>query len=256
MEFALILPVMVLVLFLIIELGRLLHAWLAVENGARFGVRYAVTGEFDDPYCVDSDASGTACDSRVEVDSARIPSIEDSARSGSVGILRNEAVPESTEGYYRVTVCSSRIGGLPPGPLFTYIEPDPPNAKSADCTPTEDAGGPGDRVRVTVDFDHPLIVPILSSWWPQIHLTASREGIVEMFRTARVVGLPSTLSLPTFTATASPPFSDTPVPSATPPATATETPTQTETPTATPTPSNTPTITPTPDCNDIDLVYI
>src|SRR3989337_2860 len=74
-EFALILPVMVLVLFLIIELGRLLHAWLAVENGARFGVRYAVTGEFDDPYCVDSDASGTACDSRGDVEGRPVPSV-------------------------------------------------------------------------------------------------------------------------------------------------------------------------------------
>jgi len=113
-EFALILPVMLLVLFIIIELGRLLHAWLAVENGARFGVRYAVTGEFDDPYCADGPDAGTdVCDIQAEVDDARIPSIEDAARAGSVGILRNEAVPESTRGYYRVTVCSSRSTGSP-----------------------------------------------------------------------------------------------------------------------------------------------
>ncbi len=35
-EFALVLPVLLLLLFVIIELARLLHAWLAVENGARF----------------------------------------------------------------------------------------------------------------------------------------------------------------------------------------------------------------------------
>ena len=50
-EFALILPVILLLIFVIIEVARVLHAWLAVENGARFGVRYAVTGEFDDAQC-------------------------------------------------------------------------------------------------------------------------------------------------------------------------------------------------------------
>ena len=42
-EFAIILPVMLLTLFGIIEFGRLLQAWLSVENGARFGVRYEFT---------------------------------------------------------------------------------------------------------------------------------------------------------------------------------------------------------------------
>jgi len=50
-EFALVLPVMLMVLFVIIEMARLLHAWLAVENGARFGIRYAVTGEYDQAFC-------------------------------------------------------------------------------------------------------------------------------------------------------------------------------------------------------------
>jgi hypothetical protein len=251
-EFALILPVMLLVLMVVIELGRLLHAWLAVENGARFGVRYAVTGEMDALYCADSDLSGTACDSRGEVDDARIPSIEDAARAGSVGILRNETVPEGDRGYYRVTVCSSRAAGIPPVNLFTYVHPDPPNFLSADCTPTEDAGGPGDRVSVTVDFDHPLIVPILSGWWPKIHLTARREGIVEQFRTARVVGLPATLSVPTFTPTNTLVPTDTPEPTDTATPTDTETPTDTATATESPTASPSPTTTPTPDC---DLVY-
>ena len=38
-EFALILPVLLLTIFVIIELARVMHAGLAVENGARFGVR-------------------------------------------------------------------------------------------------------------------------------------------------------------------------------------------------------------------------
>ena len=46
-EFALALPVLLLLIFGIIEFGRLLQAWLALENGARFGVRYATTGEYN-----------------------------------------------------------------------------------------------------------------------------------------------------------------------------------------------------------------
>ena len=267
-EFALILPVMLLVLFIIIELGRLLFAWLAVENGARFGVRYAVTGELDTAYCLDgSDPGTTPCDIRAEEDDARIPSIEDAARAGSVGILRNETVAEGEAGYYRVTVCSTRTDAMG-GMMFARVPAVPGSFISADCTPTEDAGGPGDRVYVTVDFDHPLIVPILSSWWPELHLTAERQGIVEQFRVARVVGLPITVAAPTFTATNSRTPTETPTPTetATPTETPTETPTPTRTPTLTPTRTQTPTRTgtttatltptPTPDCSLISRVSI
>ena len=47
-EFALILPIVLIAFFAIIEIARVYHAWVAVENGARFGVRYAITGELDE----------------------------------------------------------------------------------------------------------------------------------------------------------------------------------------------------------------
>ncbi|MGQ0602637.1 MAG: TadE/TadG family type IV pilus assembly protein, partial [Anaerolineales bacterium] len=50
-EFALVLPVLLLLIFGIIEFARLFAAWLAIQNAARFGVRYAVTGRFDPQYC-------------------------------------------------------------------------------------------------------------------------------------------------------------------------------------------------------------
>ena len=50
-EFAIALPILLLLVFGIIEFGRILQAWLAIENGARFGVRYAVTGNYDSQYC-------------------------------------------------------------------------------------------------------------------------------------------------------------------------------------------------------------
>ena len=225
-EFALILPVMLLVMFVLIELARLLHAWLAVENGARFGVRYAVTGEYDSALCVDSDASGTACDTIVERDNARLPSIVNAARAGSVAILRSASAAPATRGYFKVTTCSNRVG-------YTYWPSDSNTFTAASCTPLDDPGGPGDRVSVTVDFDHPLIVPVLSQWFPVLHLTAKREGIVEQFRVARVVGLPATIAIPTFTATVTSTVTETPIPSATATPTETGTVTPTMTPTAT-----------------------
>jgi hypothetical protein len=176
-EFALVLPVLLLIIFVIIELARLLHAWLAIENGARFGVRYAVTGDFNDVYC--SGFPGSVCDDSSEEESARIPSIHDVARAGSVAILRNESVASGQPGYYKVTVCSSKsIGGAQ---LYQYHDPVQGSHIPAWCeeltssTPTEDAGGPGDRVSVTVDFEHPLITPFLTQVWPHLHLTAKRD---------------------------------------------------------------------------------
>ncbi|NIS80274.1 MAG: hypothetical protein GTO14_08705 [Anaerolineales bacterium] len=223
-EFALILPVLLMLIFVIVELARLLHAWLAVENGARFGVRYAITGEFNPTYCIGF--PGDICDDQSEEDAARIPSIKDTARAGSVAILRDETKAVGEPGFYKVTVCSSRRDAFDQ-PIFQYNEPDPGNdpamcIRIADSVPMEDGGGPGDRVSVTVEFEHPLIAPILSSWWPHIHLRARRQGIVEQFRVARVVGLPATVVEPSFT------------------------PTETYTPTITSTPTETATVTLTP----------
>ena len=224
-EFALILPVLLMTVFVIIELARVLHAWLAIENGARFGVRYAVTGEFDSAHCV-ALYSGP-CVTVSQEDGARIPSIKDVANIGAVAILKNSSVTTVGDpGYFKVEVCSSKAG-------VALLPPDPDIPTAATCVPGEDPRGPGDRVVVSIDFDHPLITPMISSLWPNLHLNAKREGIVEQFRTARVIGLPATAAGPS------------------PTPTSTVTPSLTPTPSTTPTPSNTPTPTATPDCNDI-----
>jgi Flp pilus assembly protein TadG len=216
-EFALILPVLLMVIFTIIELARLLHAWLAIENGARFGIRYAVTGEYDSVYC-----PGGVCADDAEEEAARVESIKAAARAGAVAILRNESVPWDAPGYFKITVCTPT----------KYQDPDPASAfDSADCIPADDPGGPGDVVSVTVDFNHPLIAPVLSGLWPELHLNSRREAIVEQFRTARVVALPG--GVPTL------------------PATVTATPTASPSPTPTATDTASPTPTQTPDCSKI-----
>ena len=46
-EFALIIVLLLFVLFLIIESGRMFQGWLTVQNSARAAGRYALTGQFD-----------------------------------------------------------------------------------------------------------------------------------------------------------------------------------------------------------------
>ena len=53
-EFALVLPVLLMLIFGIIEFGRIFQAWLSVQNSARFAVRYAVTGQYNPDYCDDA----------------------------------------------------------------------------------------------------------------------------------------------------------------------------------------------------------
>lgn len=217
-EFALILPLLLIVIFAIIEFARLLHAWLAIENGARFGVRYAITGDYDPSNCASGTSDGVNCDLANEVDGARIGSVNDAVRAGAPAILRNDAVSDVTQpGFFNVTVCVED----PPG---KYQPPDPDDPYSISrCVPVDDPGDPGDIVSVTVEFNHPLIVPIISSWWPELRLSSRREAIVEQFRKTRSVSLPPG------------------APTLPPSPTWTSTPTPTNTPTFTPTP--------TPDCS-------
>jgi len=285
-EFALALPILLLLIFGIIEFGRLLQAWLALQNGARFGVRYAITGEYNPEYCdeaaaliapsfglttaelIAEDQQDGNLDCRVPhtsplinkweeksialQDWARLPSIRDTSMAGATGISwralstgdyvafllnpsntfvqtnrGNPALP----GYLDIMVCSSRNDQS----VYFRLDDDPhyydniadsmhqfpmvcQKANSSDHTVvayTDDAGGPGDRVRVTLTYRHPLITPFLSSWWPTLRLAAQREGLVEKFRTSRVTGLTGGMAFaPTFTFTP------------------TETPTATATPTA------------------------
>src|SRR5512136_66177 len=80
-EFALALPLLLLIVVGLLEFGRLLFAWLVVENSTRFGIRYATAGTYNDIYCPSAPASDGTSDcagaSRdEEIDYARMHSIE------------------------------------------------------------------------------------------------------------------------------------------------------------------------------------
>lgn len=337
-EFALALPILLMLVFGIIEFGRLMQAWLALENGARFAVRYAVTGNYDPQFCdeaatalghalqypgeyddgtqvmltyaqldlLDGEANCKIPDSyngnRIAnaddigndlIDWARMPSIRASALAGATGIAWDE-VPDvsgdylayldnayttaalqqdyrgnpGTQGFFNISMCSNRLlpadvvpsdGGayvFDPNPFY-HVPPTagsdqdyryPMFCKLARLNGSgavtddivryvDDAGGPGDRVRIILTYRHTLITPMISGWWPTLRLTAEREGVVEKFRTSRVTGLRGEIPMAaTWTYTPQPP-------------TTTLTPTETSTPTTT----FTPTVTFTPNCNDLQF---
>jgi len=277
-EFVIALPILLFIIFGIIEFARMVFAWMAVQNAARFGIRYAVTGEFNELYCIEAgnllggahvsaDTDGgdpqdclipdsyigadKADKERELIDIARLFSIQDAAVGGGTGLwlrpnvsgnyeqfldLHNEAfigLPDKT-GFYHVTTCSNRNNQY----IMDYGNFAIPLCKeNITALLMDDAGGPGDRVKVHVEHRHPLFLPILSNLWPSIGLNSERDGIVEKFRTSRSLGVSG------------------PILSA---ATWTQTPTVTDTPTITYTPTetytSTPSVTPIPvDCSLIEI---
>ncbi len=174
-EFAMALPVLLLATFGVVEFGRLLQAWLALENGARFAVRYAVTGEYNLDYCDDAGAAlglttedGNA-DCKVETasndedekklardqtqalqDWARLPSIRDAAKAGSSGVAYDDAVDVSGDYLQYLTDAPtkgstfSRITGETPASRVTLQSPSAPagSGRSPSCGPTGAASKP------------------------------------------------------------------------------------------------------------------
>ena len=267
-EFALTLPLFLALIFLVIDVSLLFSAWLMVQNVARRGVRYAATGQYNPAYCAaanlvanggDGGADG-GCDGdnrNQEIDYARLQSIYDVSFGSTLALFDDPSIfptflgdmSHFTEiGFLKITVCSTRDINNDDIPDY-FFHPSAMGGKTLEdysrcqvkttSALIEDAGGPNDRVLVSVDFNHPLLTPYIKTDWNLYHLTAYREGIVERFRVSREINVPPSIALPTDV--------DTPTSTASPTPTATETPTptQTYTPTETVTPTATNTLTPT-----------
>jgi hypothetical protein len=301
-EFALAAPILLMLLFAIIDFSLLFSAWLLIQNVSRQALRYGITGQFNPAYCPNTDTTSwyylqhqaqedpyhnglDACVSGLTdtaanqeqvsemQDIARIPSIHDEAGHYLTGLLLDSSASQSEPGYLNVTVCSGRTlnpDGTGPTKFVTTTGLTGTTTYS-DCTvrvtgaEQEDAGGPGDTMVVLADFNHPFITPFLqllsifggsSTSWTMTHLASADYGVVETFRTSRMMAYnpngdmgantntPTVTDTPTATATAT--NTDTPTKTNTPTQTPTASATFTPTTTATNTVTNTPTVTYTP----------
>ena len=219
-EFALIISVLLAMIFLIIESARILWAWNTVQNAAREGARYAITGQEEGPTCpIDFGLPKFTAGGRDVCANLRSASIINRTYTGLSGLpLDNESVTFEDDNYYNI-----EIWGVDELGQLRY-----------------DFGGiPSNPVIVRVTYRVPIITPFFSAILPSIPVfgqeTLNNETFGQLGGSSSNEGaaLPPNLPpVPTPGVTPSP----TPVP-----------PTDTPGPTATFT--NTPTATPTPRCD-------
>jgi hypothetical protein len=153
-EFALVLMAALTLMMGIFEFGRLLQAWLTVQNSAQAGARFAITGQCTvDP-----------TDPHWNQDAARLQCIKDEARRMAASLHIDSSAGPLEPGYFQVSVHASD----PPGPT-----PDPDR---------EYPGGPNARVAVDVIYNHELITPIVREIVPWLRLHAHSEMINERYR--------------------------------------------------------------------------
>ncbi|MCA9930449.1 MAG: pilus assembly protein, partial [Anaerolineales bacterium] len=225
-EFALIITVLLMIIFIIIESGRILWAWNQVQNAAREGARYAITGQeelscpfplgtkfhqTDDP---DDQNKRNACAS------IRTASIINRAHTSLSGLRLNEvSTAFEDDNYYNI-----EVWGLNEFGELQY-----------------DFGGlPNQPVIVRVTYQVPIITPLLRPIAQRVpvfgQVTLNNESFGQQSSQTAGQGLPPVVpSIPTAGVTPSPTPSPTP----------TDTPTigPSLTPTNTSTPENTPTAT-------------
>lgn len=199
-EFALIIPLLMLVVVGVIEFSRLLFAWIIIENSTRFGIRYATTGNYDIDYC--QELYGRDCSNDTEVDEARIPSIKDETRRIVIGFFLRDAslftgastATTADNQYFNITVCSAEDGRVFTPPLMA--RPVYANCELAGVR-NEHPGSPGNRVVVAADYNFTFMVLPIFGFNEMIHLASYREGIVEQFRATRAINTPPPINIPT-----------------------------------------------------------
>ena len=148
-EFALVAPVLFLLVFGIIEFGLLLHAYITMQHAVDEAARYAVTGEgYDLP-------AGTREARIIEV-----------ARRACPSLMINEGAYAGQRGWFHVGLRSSTSPSNDPAAV--------------------DAGKANDFVRLTIDFNHPAFTWILGG--TNAHVPLHTEALVLNERFARPLG--------------------------------------------------------------------
>ena len=212
-EFALILPILLLVIFVIIESGRMFQAYITVQHSAREGARYAVTGRWNEELAGEPDP--------------RVASIEAVSANALAGLaLAGEAGYDEDgrilTGHYEI-----KIFGQNPDPS------GPPLLEGY-------AGLPNEKVAVQVAYRLEIITPILNAIAPSVPVVGYVEMINEDFGQLGGGGFAGVREPPSPIPAEIPTKGASPTPTNTPTATEAPEPTITSTSTDTPMPTSTP----------------
>ncbi|HID65103.1 MAG TPA: pilus assembly protein, partial [Anaerolineae bacterium] len=211
-EFALILPILLLVMFVIIESGRIFQAYITVQHAAREGARYAVTGRWEEEFVGEPDP--------------RVASIEDVTRNALAGLTLAGPAGYDENGRILTGHYEIKIFGQNPNPPPALLEGY--------------AGLPNEKVAVQVAYRLEIITPILNAIAPSVEVKGYQEMINEDFGQLGGGGFAGLREPPSPIPPEIPTAGASPTPTDTPTGTNTPTPTITGTPTETPTPSSTP----------------
>ncbi len=139
-EFALSLAVLLLLIFAVVEGGRLLHGWITLQGATREGGRYAITGQYDESCLSDTPACPDA----------RVWSISRRVQQASTGLAIDPAAGYGDSRYLRV-----EVSGVDKDNVW---RPDYP-------------GLPGRPVMVRAIYYLPLVTPLLRPIAESVRLT-------------------------------------------------------------------------------------
>lgn len=207
--------------FALAEAGHFTSIWLTLQNAARWGVRYAVTGSFDNRYC-DEAVTFYRTHTRVGSTGGRYLTAADEVDEAKCEVQPNAALDNDYTNKTAVvqrlaallSTYDAAVGGAPAilaqagaaahaAALDLATAPAASNqtrltvcstrvsydAARMTCVPRDDAGGNGDRVLVGISYNYP-VVGWLGEPITYLPLQAVRQGIVESFRISREVVLP------------------------------------------------------------------
>jgi hypothetical protein len=162
LEFALVFPIMLLLVMTMIEVSRMFQAWLAVGYAARQAARFAVTGS--PPMMIaHGPESCQALGEPVTGDPYALPSQYQTCRVDWIKYVGREA---AKPGLY---VDDLVVDITKPYFLDVYVRGF---VTFSSASPSSDhAGAPRTPVEVTVVYNHPVTNPLLNALLPTVRIT-------------------------------------------------------------------------------------
>jgi uncharacterized repeat protein (TIGR01451 family) len=152
-EFALVIGVLLLLIFVIIDAGRLFQAWVTVQNSARSAGRYAITGEYDRT----GSFATPECPVGVPVTRWQVCSIKNQAYEAASGLNIDPSAGPNQPRAFGTQVC----------------QPD-------NCPP-EGVGLPGEPTRVSVFYNADLVTPFLRPFAKYVRVIGQVEVVTEQY---------------------------------------------------------------------------
>ena len=242
-EFALILPVLLLIILAIIETALIFQGYLTVQHAAREAARWAVTYNPEKGMNLDGSVFDPT-ESDPEYWARRVDIIKQVAVQKAVGLRIDDSRLGLTQGAFDAYRDEPNFYGVE---VWGFPSFETPGGGWTDADLRDHPGLPGLPVRVRVTHNVELLDPLFRAIVPRVRVVAQtemiNEGTQSGFGNVAPPSLPPAPPLPS--PGWEPGITDTPEgggPTETPEGTPVETPTPTST--LTPTPTNTPTATP------------